>query len=282
MWSDRSTRPWREEAVANKQANEALEKLNQGIQKTKRMVQLQTMKLAQEYFGDSIETLKQQVKESHATLEDLPRRIPWGQEESFQILFQDLMENYVAIERSLDEAGKNVANLDAEQLRGQGELKATAAAIREAKRRGVDLRDVEGTGSEGRILVNDVRRAAKGVNREAVEKEDDREEPKALDAAERKAEELGIDLKEIEGVGVAGLITGNGATNLAKETREKEAGAKGEGAALTWQTSGNGVNQRPATNAAKRKAEELGIDLKEVKGTGSGGLITMSDVLKKT
>src|SRR5919199_1632191 len=149
----------REEAVAEKQANEALEKLNQGVQKTKQMVQLQTMELAQEYFVDSIEMFRHQVKGSRAALEDLPKQIPWEQEESFQTMFQDLVENYAAIEKALDEAGKNVAGLDTEQLRKQGELKATVAARREAKKRGVDLREVEGTGSGGRILVDDVRRA---------------------------------------------------------------------------------------------------------------------------
>jgi hypothetical protein len=36
-----------------------------------------------------------------------------------------------------------------------------------------------------------------------------------------------------------------------------------------------------ATDAARRKAQELGVDLAEVEGTGSDGLITVSDVRKK-
>ncbi len=34
-----------------------------------------------------------------------------------------------------------------------------------------------------------------------------------------------------------------------------------------------------ATNAARRKAEEMGVDLSTVQGTGSGGLITIKDVV---
>ena len=35
-----------------------------------------------------------------------------------------------------------------------------------------------------------------------------------------------------------------------------------------------------ASAAAKRKAEELGIDLSQVEGSGAGGLITIKDVTK--
>ena len=41
---------------------------------------------------------------------------------------------------------------------------------------------------------------------------------------------------------------------------------------------GDGGEVPRATNAARRRAEELGIDLSTIKGTGSGGLITIRDV----
>jgi pyruvate/2-oxoglutarate dehydrogenase complex dihydrolipoamide acyltransferase (E2) component len=40
-----------------------------------------------------------------------------------------------------------------------------------------------------------------------------------------------------------------------------------------------GAEEPRATNAARRRAQELGIDLSTVEGTGSGGLITISDVV---
>ena len=151
------------------------------------------------------EILKQQVKENQAALEDLPKQVPWGQEESFQILFQELMDNYTSIEKSLDEARENVANLDREHLRKQGELNATDAARREARKRGVDLTEVEGRGSGGRIVADDVRRAATEVKHEA-NGEREAEEPDATNGANHKAKELGIDLTEVEGTGYGGLI----------------------------------------------------------------------------
>jgi pyruvate/2-oxoglutarate dehydrogenase complex dihydrolipoamide acyltransferase (E2) component len=43
----------------------------------------------------------------------------------------------------------------------------------------------------------------------------------------------------------------------------------------------NGSEEEPkATNAAKRKAEELGVDLSGIQGSGAGGLITIKDVVQ--
>jgi hypothetical protein len=54
--------------VAEARTNEALEKLNRGIQESKQLVQQQTITLAQDFFGDSVEELKGQIKENRATL----------------------------------------------------------------------------------------------------------------------------------------------------------------------------------------------------------------------
>src|ERR671913_2546073 len=143
--------------MAEARTNEALEKLNRGIQESKLIVQQQTMTLAKDFFGDSVQESKQQIKENRATLERLPDQIPGGQEESFQMLFQELMDNYEAIEQALDEANKNVSEIDADRLMRQGEVNATDAARREAREQGVDLTEVEGTGTDGRITVDDVR-----------------------------------------------------------------------------------------------------------------------------
>jgi pyruvate/2-oxoglutarate dehydrogenase complex dihydrolipoamide acyltransferase (E2) component len=268
--------------VAEERANEALEKLHQGIRKSKQMVQLQTMELAQEYFGDSMEALKQLITESRATLRDLPKQIPGGEEEPFRMLFQVLMDNYTAVEESLNEAQDKVADLDIERLRKKGELDATDAARREARERGVDLTELEGTGSGGRITIDDVRDAAEGAAHEAAGEKEDGREPKISDAARRKAEKLGIDVRELEGTGSGGLITVKDVTNLLEGAKGKANGKEEVADDLVRQNGEEeGPEQPEATNAAKRKAEDLGIDLRELEGTGSGGLITIQDVLSK-
>jgi pyruvate/2-oxoglutarate dehydrogenase complex dihydrolipoamide acyltransferase (E2) component len=274
--------------VAEDRTNDALERLNRGIQESKQMVQQQTMQLAQDFFDDSAEEIKQQIKGNRATLEKLPDQIPGGQEESFQMLFQELMDNYSAVEEALSEARKNVANLDTDSLMRQGEIEATDAARREARERGVDLTQVEGTGSGGKITVVDVV--------EFAEQQAGEEEPKASDAARRKAEELGVDLSQIEGSGSGGLITVKDVTSLAEGAAEQAAGTARQVTDTAQQAVGqvaeqadgatgqaqdeNGSGEPRATNAARRKAEELGVDLSQIEGSGAGGLITIKDVVR--
>ena len=368
--------------MAERQA-EALERLNQGIRESNYLAQQQTIKLAQDYFDDSTETLRKQIKESRATLEGLPDQILGGREEAFQAMFQELIENYETIEGCLDEARRNVSNLDPEQIRREGEVNATDAARRDARELGIDITEVEGTGSDGRVTVDDVKNFAEATRDGAAE-----EEPRASEAAKRRAEEMGIDLSRIEGTGSGGLITVNDVTSLAEESNDQATGQVGQAAQGVQDTAGqatqqaqdtagqatgqaqqaagqvtdqagqavqgvqdtvggltggqqqggqggggplggvtdqvgqvtqgvqdtagqatqqaqeaaggavqqaqatagqaadqagratgeDGAEEPRATNAARRKAEELGVDLSQVQGSGAGGLITLRDV----
>jgi pyruvate/2-oxoglutarate dehydrogenase complex dihydrolipoamide acyltransferase (E2) component len=265
------------ERVTERQTNEALDKLNRGIQESRQMVQEQTMKLAKDFIGDSVEMFKQEVKDSRGTLEDLPEQVPGGQDEAFQMLFQELIDNYAAIEDALDEAQKNVSALDTEQLSRQGEINSSDAARREARELGLDLSEVEGTGSGGNVTVKDVKKAAE---------EAEAREINATDAARRRAEELGIDLAQVEGTGSGGVITVMDVTELAEQTAQDAADTAGQavqqvGQAVDGAAGRNGSEEEPkATNAAKRKAEELGVDLSRIQGSGAGGLITIKDVVQ--
>jgi pyruvate/2-oxoglutarate dehydrogenase complex dihydrolipoamide acyltransferase (E2) component len=321
---------------------DALERLNQGIQESRREVQQRTMNLAQDYFGESAEALKQQIKDNRATLESLPDQIPGGREEAFQALFQELMDNYSSIEECIDEAHQNVANLDTDQIRRQGEVDATDAARREARERGVDLTKIEGTGSDGRIIVSDVVEAA-----EAMEAEGDRAAQQAraaaghaADQAQQVAGQVSDQAGQVAGqaqdtVGqatdragqavqgvqdTAGGLTGgqqqdgplggltdqvgqvagqaqdvagqatqqvqdtagqvtDQAGQVAGQAQDAAGGAVQQGQQAAQQAAGGDGSEEPkATNAARRKAEQLGIDLSTIQGTGSGGLITIRDV----
>jgi len=368
--------------VTDKQT-EALERLNQGIQESRQEVQKRTMNLAQGYFDDSAEVLKQNIQENRAALEGLPDQIPGGREEAFQTLFQELMDNYSAMEESINEAQENVANLDTDKIRRQGEIEATDAARREAKERGVDLTQVEGTGAEGRIIVSDVVEAA-----EAMESEEESENGAAGEAADQVQQQAGQAVEgaqdvadgaadqaqqatgqvtdqagqvagqaqdaaggaaqqaqdaagqaadqaqdtagqATEQVGQAagqvqetvGGLTGDGqgggplggvtdqvgqvagqaqdtvgqatdqaqqvagqATDQAGQVADQAQGTVGyvpEQAlnAAGQDTGGDEAEEPKATNAARRRAEEMGVDLSTIQGTGSGGLITIRDVV---
>ncbi len=76
------------------------------------------------------------------------------------------------------------------------EVDATGAAEQKAEELDVDITEVEGSGQEGRVLVDDVEEAA-----------DEQGKVNATDAAEQKAKDLGVDLATVEGTGANGRIT---------------------------------------------------------------------------
>ena len=83
------------------------------------------------------------------------------------------------------------------------EVEATKAAERRANELDVDLAEVEGSGSEGRVLVEDVEEAGGEIN--------------ATDAARSKADELEVDLAAVEGTGANERITVGDVENAAVE-----------------------------------------------------------------
>jgi large subunit ribosomal protein L20 len=82
-------------------------------------------------------------------------------------------------------------------------------------------------------------------------------EVEATEAAERRAEDLDVDLESVEGSGAEGRVV----------IEDVEEAAEEEG-------------KVHATEVAGRKARELGVDLSTVDGTGQGGRITVGDVDK--
>lgn len=223
------------------------------------MIQQRVMELAQDYFTGSVETVKEVIEESRSTLEGLPEQIPGADEGAFQTLFEALMDAYDSIEESLDSAQQSVENLDTGRITEQAGIDATDAARREAGKLGVDLTEVEGTGNDGRIIISDVMEAAQKN-------------------ANDRAEDLGVNIEDVEGSGFNGMVTADDVTQFA----ESAGGEAAQAAQQATQTgSGDGSGQGPqATNAALRKAEELGVDLSRIEGTGANGLITVRDIVK--
>jgi ABC-2 type transport system ATP-binding protein len=82
-------------------------------------------------------------------------------------------------------------------------------------------------------------------------------EQEATEAAERRAEELGVDLESVEPTGAHAQVV----------VEDVERAAEEEG-------------KVHATEAAERKAKDLGVDLRSVEGTGKNGRIIVGDVDK--
>lgn len=264
---------------------DALEKLNRGIQESRQEVQLRTMSLAQDYFGDSAEALKQQIKENRAALEGLPDQIPGGREEAFQTMFEELMDNYSAMERCIAEAQRNVAELDTDSIRRQGEVDATDAARRDARELGIDLTEIEGTGAEGRITVDDVKNFAETMEEGTAAEEATGQAQQVAGQATDQAGQIAGQAQNAAGQAAdqAGQAVGQAteqAGQVAGGAQDVLGQAVGQAGEIADQSSGASadMDEIDASDAAKREARERGIDLSKVKGTGANGRIVYWDV----
>jgi large subunit ribosomal protein L20 len=82
-------------------------------------------------------------------------------------------------------------------------------------------------------------------------------EQEATEAAQRRAEELDVDLESVEATGADAQVVVDDVEQAAEEEGKVH-----------------------ATEAAERKAKELGVELRSVEGTGKDGRITVGDVDK--
>ena len=316
--------------AASRPSDEALEKLERGIRESRQSAMQQNAKLARDYFQGSVEALKRQVGESRATLEGLPEQIPGGQEDEFRSLVDELLKGYERIEKELEEVTERAAN--AEVGEADGPEPSDAAGSEDEEAEGAASADADSDGpieEDGEVMESDegVAQELVGIAEQGVDDAQDAG-PKASDAARRKAEELGVELSEIEGTGVGGAVTvrdvtarlvesmGEGSDGPTDQDAEDvvdtlDITAEEDGAAAVLAEQDGAAEDDPpvagpedalplagadavpdagegdeadgapkATNAARRRAEELGVDLASITGSGAGGLITIQDVVK--
>ena len=70
------------------------------------------------------------------------------------------------------------------------------------------------------------------------------------------------------------------AQGAAQQVQDTAGQAAQQGQQAAQQATGGGGQQQPdATYAAQQKAQELGVDLSQVQGSGAGGRVTIRDVI---
>ncbi len=144
---------------------------------------------AQNFYGQSIGSLKSQVQNYREQLEQFSQQLP----EDSQAEVQEMIDSYIELESSMDQAAQDAGVQDqmeqaaqqtqqqiqqaaggAAQQAGGGQQQggqqqggqqqqqpnATPAAQQKAQQMGVDLSQVQGSGANGRITVRDVQSAA--------------------------------------------------------------------------------------------------------------------------
>jgi large subunit ribosomal protein L20 len=129
----------------------------------------------------------------------------------------DPVERQIEIERRPEPAPrrerkpKKKSREKSRARKATAEVEATEAAERRAEDLEVDLESVEGSGAEGRVVIEDVEEAAEEEGM-----------AHATEAAERKAKELGVDISAVQGTGQGGRITVGDVNNAAKAASANE------------------------------------------------------------
>ena len=165
-----------------------------------------------------------------------------------------------------EEAAKSEGNNDAQQ---SGRIHASPNAKRVAKEKGIDLQQVTGTGPNGRITSEDIN------TEQPAATVTDTGRILASPNAKRVAKELGIDLGTVAGTGPGGRITSEDVTEAPQtETATQSQTASEVSAAISEEPT----NLSTTPFAARKAAEQLGVDLVEVTGSGPDGRITKQDV----
>ncbi len=100
--------------------------------------------------------------------------------------------------------------------------------------------------------------------------------PRATPVVRHLAAQLGVDLADVTGTGTDGSITH---VDVRAAAAAGPATSKARGAQAATAPGGAGHEGRPrVTPVARRRARELGVDVRTLPGTGSGGAVTLADV----
>jgi pyruvate/2-oxoglutarate dehydrogenase complex dihydrolipoamide acyltransferase (E2) component len=212
--------------------------VTEGAQNLAQQIQEQTLRSAQDFYGESLGRLKGQLQGDRSQLESLAEQMP---SEEAQAQIQEMVDSYTAIEDSLDQAAQdlgvedtvNQAVQQAQDALGQaaqGVQEAAGGAVGQAQDAvggaAQQAQDVAGqvAGQAEQLaqgaqdtagqVAGQAQEAAGQATQEAATP-DGQEEPNATEAARQKAEQLGVDLSQVQGSGAGGRITIKDVTSAA-------------------------------------------------------------------
>lgn len=175
----------------------------------------QTVKTAQDFYGESLGRIKSQLQNDRAQLESLAEQVP---DEEAQAQIQEMADSYTVIEESFDQAVQDLglegavsqalqqAQETIGQVAGQAQEAAEGAAQRAQDTAG---QAVQGAQSAAKQAAGQTQEAAGQTTQQVQEVAggSGQEVPDATQAARQRAEELGVDLSQVEGSGTGGRIT---------------------------------------------------------------------------
>ncbi len=163
-------------------------------------LQQQIMQSVRDYYGDSLGGAKAQLQDARTQLESLAEQTP---QEEAQAELQEMVDSYYEIESRIDQAAQdhgveNAVNQATQQTDGQVTEQAGQA--------------VQGAQDAAGQATQQAQQAAGGQQQGGGG-----QQPNATQAAAQKAEELGVDLSQVEGSGSEGRITVKDVTSAASQ-----------------------------------------------------------------
>ncbi len=153
-------------------------------QNLQQQVQQQAAESAQNFYGQSVGGLKSQIQNYREQLEQFSQQLPEG---DAQAQVQEMIDSYSELEGSMDQAAQDQGIEDAVNEAAQQtnqQIQQTAQGVTQ------QAQDSEN-----------------GAAGQAQQQGGQQEQPDATHAAEKKAQELGVDLNQVEGSGAEGRIT---------------------------------------------------------------------------
>ncbi len=277
------------------------------VQNLQQQIQQQTVQSAQNFYGESLGRLKSQLQNDRAQLESLAEQVP---SEEAQAQIQELVDSYEAIESSLDQSAQdlgvedavNQALQQAQEAVGQeaGQVGQVAQGVQETAGRAADQvgQTAEGLAPGTQLLGKTTNEAGQTVQRTVDESGNIVES--TLDEAGNPLEENPVgnitDLETVEeyqteeGQTVRTVREESGSLirlQLGRDSSILDLAIPEPKEEVTEETveqgsqaqSGGGQEEPDATKAARQRAEEIGVDLSQVEGSGSEGRITVKDVM---
>ncbi|NHN46210.1 hypothetical protein G9464_01170 [Halostella sp. JP-L12] len=168
------------------------------------------------------------------------------------------------------------------------DVRASPRAEKRAEELGVDLTAVDGTGPQGAITAGDVEAAAE-ASTDADEQTSAGEAVKASPRAEKRAEELGVDLTTVDGTGFEGAVTEDDVEAAADAAESADAGDSAEPTPPSAVDEAAGVRRideapeahryRRATSVADPAVGEALFETMDAVRAAFEERVTMTDVL---
>jgi hypothetical protein len=268
-------------------------------------IQEQIVQSAQDFNSNSLGQLKSQLENDRSNLENLLEQLPESQEK-VRSQIQELVDSYKNIENALDEAAE-----------GQGVDEAVSEAMQQAQYTAEQATDQAQDAEEGQVadqaghaaddLVPDsqllgetTNEAGQTVQRTVNEsgdiiettldesgnllEEDITGKLTDLPVEEEYTDEEGQTVRTVkdESGTLVQLTLGEDGSILDLEIppgTETEETTEEEQSGAEWADGGEQEVEPNATQAAMQKAEQLGVDVSQIEGSGAEGRITIRDVV---